>query len=429
MSSVELSRREAIRVSALGAASIAGGTVLSELSPSAMFAAEGKVTANDRIIIGFIGCGNRAKQLMDQVPPPGHIVAVADCYLKRANDAVKEKQTKWNVYQDYREMLDKEKLDAVVVATPDHARTGIAIRACMAGKDVYAEKPLTAYIAEGRALVNAARKYNRVFQVGSQQRTMERNRVACEFIRNGGLGKLSYVQGLAYGGPKRYTGLPDEPIPETDNWDVWCGPTEKRPFNNALQFAWMQWRDYSGGDMTNWGAHGVDQIQWALGMSHSGPVELWPVTPGTNGNVSMRYANGVDVRMELTRPHGPEGGGIFVGEHGKIEINRNKFTTNPPDLIPNAPPPASNEELKDKGWTAKPHLQNWLDCIRTREKPNADVEIGHRSISVCHLLNITRELGRKLHWDPDKEQFLDDAEANALVSRPRRKGYELPELS
>ena len=346
MSSVELSRREAIRVSALGAASVAGGTVLSELSPSAMFAAEGKVAANDRIIIGFIGCGNRAKQLMDQVPPPGHIVAVADCYLKRANDAVKEKQTKWNVYQDYREMLDKEKLDAVVVATPDHARTGIAIRACMAGKDVYAEKPLTAYIAEGRALVNAARKYNRVFQVGSQQRTMERNRVACEFVRNGGLGKLSYVQGLAYGGPKRYTGLPEEPVPETDNWDVWCGPTEKRPFNNALQFAWMQWRDYSGGDMTNWGAHGVDQIQWALGMSHSGPVELWPVTPGTNGNVSMRYANGVEVRMELTRPHGPEGGGIFVGEHGKLEINRNKFTTNPPDLIPNAPPPASAEELK-----------------------------------------------------------------------------------
>ncbi len=429
MNSVELSRREAIRVSALGAASIAGSTVLSELSPSAMFAAEGKVTTNDRIIIGFIGCGNRAKQLMDQVPPPGHIVAVADCYLKRANDAVKEKQTKWNVYQDYREMLDKEKLDAVVVATPDHARTGIAIRACMAGKDVYAEKPLTAYIAEGRALVNAARKYNRVFQVGSQQRTMERNRVACEFIRSGGLGKLSYVQGLAYGGPKRYNGLPEEPVPETDNWDVWCGPTENRPFNNALQFAWMQWRDYSGGDMTNWGAHGVDQIQWALGMSHSGPVELWPVTSGTNGKVSMRYSNGVEVRMELTRPHGPEGGGIFVGEHGKIEINRNKFTTNPPNLIPNAPPPASAEELQDKGWTAKPHLQNWLDCIRTREKPNADVEIGHRSISVCHLLNITRELGRKLRWDPEKEQFPDDAEANALVSRPRRKGYELPELS
>lgn len=423
-----LNRREILKASALGAASVAAAG-LSDFIPATVSAAESKASANDRIIIGFIGCGNRAKQLMDQVPPPGHIVAVSDCYLKRANDAVQEKGTKWKVYHDYREMLDKEKLDAVVVATPDHARALIGIRACMAGKDVYAEKPLTAYIAEGRALVNAARKFKRVFQVGSQQRTMERNRVACEFIRNGGLGKLSYVQGLAYGGPKRYTGLPEEPIPETDNWDVWCGPTELRPFNKQLQFAWMQWRDYSGGDMTNWGAHGVDQIQWALGMSHSGPVELWPVTEGTNGKVSMRYANGVEVRMELARPRGPEGGGIFVGEHGKIEINRNKFTTNPPDLIPNAPPPASAEELKDKGWTAQSHLKNWLDCIKTREKPNADVEIGHRSISVCHLLNITRELGRKLRWDPEKEQFIDDPEANTYFSRPRRKGYELPELT
>jgi predicted dehydrogenase len=425
MSSSRLSRREALKYSAVGAA---GAIALPHLISSTALAADEKPGANERVIVGFIGTGHRARQLMDQLPPPGQIVAVADCYLKRAHEAVGEKNSDWKVYQDYREMLDKEKLDAVVVATPDHARAGIAIHACQAGKDVYAEKPLTAYIAEGRALVNVARKYQRVFQVGSQQRTMERNRVACEFVRNGGLGKLVVVQGLAYGGPKRYTGLPAEAIPEGDNWDAWCGPTESRPFNSQLQFSWMQWRDYSGGDMTNWGAHGVDQIQWALGASETGPVEIWPVTPGPNGKVSMRYANGVEVRMELSRPRGPEGGAVFTGEHGKLEINRNKFTSNPADLIKNAPPPPTAEELADRGWVARPHLQNWLDCIKTRAKPNADVEIGHRSISVCHLLNITRELGRKLHWDPDKEQFVDDAEANTYVSRPRRKGYELPEL-
>jgi predicted dehydrogenase len=422
------SRREVLQYAAGAAAAVAGAIAMPQFIPSTALATEGKPGANDRVVIGFIGCGNRAKQLMDQVPPPGQIFAVADCYLKRAQDAVAEKRSKWSVYQDYREMLDKEKLDAVVIATPDHARARIAIHACQAGKDVYAEKPLTAYIAEGRALVNAARKHQRVLQVGSQQRTMELNRAACEFVRDGGLGKLSFVQGMNYPGPQRYTGLPAEPVPEGDNWDGWCGATELRPFNSQLQFAWMRWRDYSGGEMTNWGAHGVDQIQWALGMSQAGPVELWPVGPGTDGKVSMRYVNGVEVRMELSIGHGPMGGAIFTGEHGKLEINRNKFTSNPPNLIKNAPPPAKAEAWEGPGWIARPHIQNWLDCIKTREKPNADVEIGHRSISVCHLLNITRELGRKLRWDPEKEQFLDDAEANTYVSRPRRKGYELPDL-
>jgi predicted dehydrogenase len=418
MADSRFSRRKAIQYAA-------GGIAIPYFIPSGVLAAPGKPGANDRVVIGFIGSGHRANQLMDQVPAGGQIVAVADCYLKRAQDTVAAKKVDWKIYQDYRKMLDEQKLDAVMVITPDHVRTRIAIHACQAGKDVYAEKPLTAYIAEGRALVNAARNNKRVFQVGSQQRSMEVNRVACEFVRNGGLGKLKKVQGINYTGPHRYTGLPAEPVPEGDNWDAWCGPTELRPFNNQLQFAWMQWRDYSGGEMTNWGAHGLDQIQWALGASHTGPVEIWPVTPGPNGKVSMKYASGVEVHLELAK--GPQGGGIFIGEHGKIEINRNKFTTNPPGLIKDAPPPAEAETWEGAGWIAKPHIQNWLDCIKTREKPNADVEIGHRSISVSHLANIAREVGRKLHWNPDKEQFVDDPEADKYLNRPRRKGYELPE--
>jgi hypothetical protein len=162
-------------------------------------------------------------------------------------------------------------------------------------------------------------------------------------------------------------------------------------------------------------------------MSLTGPVELWPISPGPNGAVGFRYANGVEVRLDLA--NGPSGGAVFRGEKGNIEINRNKFT-DPKKLITNLPKQEDIDKWRDEValWQARFHLQNWLDCIKTREKPVADVEIGHRSISLCHLANITRELGRKLRWNPEKEQFVDDPEANNLVSRPRRKGYELPEV-
>ncbi len=394
--------------------------------PASALAAPGRPGANDRVIIGFIGTGGRARQLMDHVPEGGRIVAICDCYQQRYLDTLKEKKTDWKTYQYHGQMFDTENLDAVVVATPDHARVLPCIRACQAGLDVYAEKPLTLTIAEGRVLVNAVRKYKRVFQVGSQQRTMELNRFACELVRSGGIGKLKKVQGVCYTGPRTYEGLPEQPIPEGDDWDVWQAQTEARPFNHSLQFGWMAWRSYSGGEMTNWGAHGVDQIQWALGKSLTGPVELWPVTPGPHGKVSMRYADGVQVDYEL--PGGPVGGGIFTGTEAKIEINRNKFTTNPRDFVKDPPDPALAQSWEGAGWVARPHIQNWLDCIKTRKRPHADVEIGHRSISVCHLVNITREVGRRLRWDPDKETFLGDAEANAYVDRPRRKGWELPKL-
>jgi len=214
------------------------------------------------------------------------------------------------------------------------------------------------------------------------------------------------------------------PIPEGDNWDMWCGPTELRPFHNELQFAWMKWRAYSGWQMTNWGAHGVDQVQWALGKSFTGPVEIWPVSEGASGKVSMRNDDGVVVDFELEK--GPYGGCIVTGSDCKIEINRNKFTTNPKDFVEDGPEPAQAEKWEGPGWIAKPHIRNWLDCIKTRNRPNADVEIGHRSISTCHLANIARELGRKLKWDPDTEAFPGDEEANGLLDRPRRKGFELP---
>jgi predicted dehydrogenase len=414
------SRREFLKRAA--AASTAFGAPM--FIPARVLGRENAPGANAQVIIGVIGVGGRCKQLIDQIPAGGRIVAASDCYLQRATDAAKERKAKWALYQDYRQMFDKEKLDAALIATPDHARTLPCIRAVQAGLDVYAEKPLTVYVREGRVLVDHVRKHNRIFQVGTQQRTMEINEFCCRYIREGKIGKVKQVSGVNYPGPHRYKGLPEEQSPPTDDWNTWCGPTELRPFNSQLQFAWMQWRDYSGGEMTNWGAHGVDQIQWALGKDDTGPTELWP--DGDNGIVSMRYADGTPVRFD--RANAPMGGAVFTGADCKMEINRNKFTTNPPDFVKDAPGAAVQQKWEGEGWIARPHIQNWLDCIKSRKRPNADVEIGHRSISVCHLINITRELGRKLKWDPEKEQFVGDDEANKLLERPRRKGFELPEV-
>jgi hypothetical protein len=200
-----------------------------------------------------------------------------------------------------------------------------------------------------------------------------------------------------------------------------------RPYNSKLHLSWMRWWDYSGGEMTNWGAHGVDQIQAALGTDETGPVELWPLADGPKGSLGCRYANGATVRFVM--PMGQlAGGAIFVGDKGRIEIWRNNFRTDPAEMIKELPAAEEINKWKDEvaKWQAKYHMQNWLECMRTRSKPLADVEIGHRSVSVSHLLNITRQLNRKLRWDPAAERFEGDEEANGFLTRARRKGYELP---
>ncbi len=383
--------------------------------------------ANDRIRVGVIGVGNRSNLLIDQLPAGAEVVAVADCYLNRCNEAAAKRNAKWRIYHDYRRMLEQKDIDGVIVGTPDFGRILCSVHAVQSGKDVYAEKPLSLYLEEGRALVRAARKHGRIVQVGSQQRSMATNRLACEFVRNGGLGRIQYVQCVNYKGPVPMKETPEQPVPEGLNWDMWLGQTRMRPYSAEL-FEWHQWADFSGGMLTDWGAHGLDQVQSALGMDDTGPVEFWPLKDGPEGALAFRYANGVTVRLELVPQRGLLGGGAFVGEKGRIEIVRNDFRTDPAGMIKNLPPPEEVEKWRDSvaKWQAKYHLQDWLDCMRSRKLPLADVEIGHRTISVCHLAGITRRLGRKLQWDPKAERFQDDAEANALLRRPRRKGYELP---
>jgi len=381
--------------------------------------------------IGAIGVGNRAGLLLDQLPPSARIVALCDCNLPRAEAFKAKRGGDWAVYQDYRRLLDRRDVDAVIVATGDFQRVLPCIHACQAGKDVYAEKPLSLYVQEGRALVDAVRRHGRVLQVGSQQRSMEINRLACQFVRNGGLGRLLEVRAVNYTGPKANpASFPaGEPTPEGLDWDLWLHQAADRPYAKPW-LGWMGWRDFSGGQMTNWGAHGVDQIQWAVGADDSGPVEVRPLTAGPHGQVAMKYASGVEVNFVLEK--GPMGGAVFIGEKGKLEINRNKVTSNPPEiaagLLAAVDVDAEERKWSDEAalWQAEHHLQNWLDCIRTRSRPVADVEIGHRSVTVCHLANIARETGRTLRWNPAAERFVDDPAADALLIRERRRGYELP---
>ncbi len=401
--------------------------------PRSALAAPGKPGANDRITVGAIGVGGRATLLLQQLPESAQIVALSDCNLPRAEKFKADHQGDYPVYQDYHQILDRQDIDAVIVATGEFQRVVPCIHACQAGKDVYAEKPLTLYIQEGRALVDAVRRHKRILQVGSQQRSMEMNRVACELIRSGGLGKVLEVRAINYPGANASPadGLPEEPVPAGLDWNLWLNQAAARPYNGAWM-GWMGWRDFAGGEMTNWGAHGVDQIQWALGADGTGPVEMKPLTEGSNGAVSMRYASGVDVNFVIEPGKGPMGGAVFVCEKGKLEINRNKFSSNPPEIAAELSKKVDLVEEERKWsdelalWQAKWHMQNWLGCMRSRELPIADVEVGHRSISVCHLANITRAVGRPLRWNPEQEQFEGDEEANQHLTRPRRAGFELP---
>lgn len=419
-----MQRRDFLKTSATAAAGIAAPFFV----PNHVFGAQDRPGANDKIVIGFIGLGGRARWLLQYEEfPEAQIVAAADCYSWRFSDmkSVAPGAEKWKTYADYKEMFEKEKLDAVFVETTTHARVLICIHALQAGLDVYGEKPLTLTIAEGRTLVNAVRKHNRILQTGTQQRSMPRSRFASQLVKEGAIGKIHTVVACNFEGPKKWIPKPAQDMPQGLNWDQWCNQTELRPYHHDLQFGWSTWSDYDGGGqswgVTGWGTHSLDQVQCALGTDETGPVEIWPEEKGEQAKVTMRYANGTLLKLEGAKREHQDLGAIFLGDKGKIEILRGDFLTEQKELFKDAPPATPEGALE-----SSPHLRNFFECIRSRKKPNADVEIGHRSTTVCYLVNICRDLGRKLKWDPVKEQFEGDEEANKMLSRPRRKGYELP---
>lgn len=383
--------------------------------------------ANDRIGVGYIGAGRRARQLM-RLPKGMEMAAVCDLFQERTDEVARAKKCKG--YHDYDELLADPAVDAIVTATPDHWHAKVTIDSCKAGKHVYVEKPMTLTIVEGRQMTEAARKYDRVVQCGSQQRSMKECRRGCELVRNGYAGEIKVVHGANYPSPWECA-LPEQPVPEGLQWDEWCGQTTPRPYHIDLflpraqgrtdeqgrRLGWISYRPYSGGEMTGWGAHGLDIIQWALGMDESGPVEVWPEGEGLFAPVSFKYANGTVVKLD---DKGTGGGGVFEGTEGTIEIERGKYRASSKE-IENAVLKESDVHLPK----SDDHMDDFQQAIRQGARPIADVETAHRSTTVCHLGNIARWTGRHLKWDPKAEAFVDDDEANALRAREQREGYEI----
>ncbi|HRY51210.1 MAG TPA: Gfo/Idh/MocA family oxidoreductase [Candidatus Paceibacterota bacterium] len=424
-----MKRRDFLRRSAAATAAIA----LPTFAPSGVFAAARRLGANDRIQVGFIGVGGRARWIMTKEELPGaQIVAVADCFLPRCDEAASKVAggDRWKKYQDYRIMLEKEKLDAVFVETTTHARVRAMIHGMQAGCDIYGEKPISLTVAEGRVLANAVKRYRRVFQTGSQQRSMPINMHASRLVREGAIGKVHTVITCNFKGPKTWKPAEPqpEPIPAGLDWDHWCNQTELRPYYRELQFAWSDWDTYDGGGqvwgVTGWGTHSLDQAQCGLGLDDTGPVEIVPEESGPECRVTMRYANGVVLKLEGKNRGMEDLGAIFIGDKGRIEILRGDYTSDPKELRDNAPPVTPQGDRE-----SIPHIANFFDCMRSRRKTNADVETGHRATTLCHLVNICRITQRKLRWNPQKESFVGDEAADRLLSRPRRQGYELPKIT
>lgn len=405
--------------------------------PRHVLGGKGYLAPSDRITLGCIGNGKQGHGLLQAFLHTNEVQVLANCdvyaakrdHFKEQAEAFYAKQSsssKYNgctAYNDFREVLSRRDIDAVVIAVPDFWHAVIAVRAAEAGKDIYCEKPLSLTIEEGRAMVNATRKYKRVFQTGSMQRSWPEFRQTVELIRNGYIGDIKAVQ-VSVGGPSGTYDLPEEPLPKGLDWDFWLGPDSYYHYNHQIAPSlqddfWARWRYYKpfgGGDMTDWGAHMFDIVQWALDMDNSGPTDIIP-PDDAHAALTFRYANGITVTHEN---FGIDHAIRFTGSKGQIDIQRGKLETTPASLKDKVIGPDEKHV-----YHSSDHYKDWLDAIRKRSKPICDVETGHRSATVCNLGNIAYELKRPLHWDPVKEEFKNDKEANTLRGRKLRKQWDI----
>jgi len=446
------------------AASSAAALVSGFAVPAFLKAGE---SPNEKIRIGCIGVGGQGSGDSRSAARFGEIAAIADADLSHAESAKKAFAPNADVYQDYRKLLDRKDVDVVIQATPDHWHTKINIDACRAGKDVYGEKPVTFSIDEGKKLCKVVEETKRVFQSGTQQRSIKEFQTAVELVRNGRIGKLQRViVALPWcsmlGGP-----FEEKPIPATLDWDLYQGQAPIRPYypqrTHAI-FRW--WYEYAGGMATDWGNHHVDIAHWGMNVEETGPitVEARGIFPN-EGKADcfntpdrfyseMKYANGVTLSFYIvltdqfrfggineypeTTPEQKEwlwgkdypkemddnkrNGIMFIGDKGRIFVNRGSVYGKAVEELKENPLPSD-------AWKVRPssdHIKNFFDCVRSREETVAPIRIEHRSVSACHLTNISMRLGgRKLTWNPDAEQFVNDAEANAMLVREQRKGFEI----
>jgi predicted dehydrogenase len=439
------------RVAAAGAAVV----VPSVTAPSALGLGDA-VPPSDRITLGFIGLGmmGRGHLRIFLNYPEAQVLAVCDVDRWRREDGKTTVEQVYaarrgggayrgaEAYCDLRELLARDDLDAVVIATGDNWHGPATVMAAKAGKDVYCEKPISKTIREGRAMVETVRRYGRVVQIGLQQRSTPEFIRACRLVRGGRIGKVKIVY-VTFPGTSSDVNLPVEPVPEGLDWELWLGPAPWRPFNSKFHHygpppfvvPWHFCRDFGGGNLTSNAVHAFDVVQWGLGMDESGPVEIIPPETGEYPSLTYKYANGVllqvvDWKLDKQKHFVPDGwdlntrienfGALYVGSEGWIHVGREGYLKGfPPEII------GRSSEGPQRLHPVANHHQNWLECIRSRQQPACEVAVGCQSTIVAHLGCIAHWIGRALKWDPIKEEFAGDDEANRLRFRAMREPWSI----
>ncbi|HOF41049.1 MAG TPA: Gfo/Idh/MocA family oxidoreductase [Candidatus Hydrogenedentes bacterium] len=421
--SQQLGRRAFLQRAAAG---MGGAIAMPYLVPGTALGADGRTAASERITVGVIGMGGRGRQVTNafMAQPDVQVVAVCDVFRDRREAAKQQVDQYYGssdcaVYGDMLELLDRSDIDAVFIATGDNWHSEAAILAARAGKDMYCEKPLSVAITESRAVADTMRRLGRVFQCGTQRRSIGHFRFAVDLARSGKLGRLKVMEAEESTGFQQLydSVLPGEPEPprEEFDWNRWLGPAPWRPYNAqyATRGFWSAHTDFSGGSITEWGSHTVDLCQWANDADGTGPVEFDREGDRWVG----KYANGVKlvIRTGLrfgscpVRFEGDEGW-VETGDSGEIEVH-------PASLLA--------ERQFQGGYPSNNHVRAFLDCVKTRQETISNAEVAHRSISACHVANICKRLGRPVKWDPIKEEFIGDEEANRLRSRAYREPWYL----
>ena len=422
--------------------------------PSSIWAAETK--PNDRIVMGFIGMGKQGRNLLEAFLQHQrvHVAAVCDVDTTRRMDSLAQVNKFYTdrpasgspdckEYNDFREIIARDDINAVCIATPDHWHTIPNIAALSAGKDVYCEKPLTHNIHESIALMDVVKAKKRVMQTGSMQRSMEEFRVACELVRNGAIGKISHVE-CSFGPPGLPCDLPEEAMEPGLDWDLWVGPAPMRPYNSVLSPRgvhdhypnWRTYKEFGGGAVCDWGAHHLDIAQWGLGMDDSGPEEVHPPDdPKATSGAVLHYGNGVRVI------HGQGFGIHFFGEGGEVKVNRGKFEfwlggkkvagfagREDGGSLDTAINLVKKDFLKDakiKLYDSPDHIRNFLDCVGSRKKPITDEIIGGRSAICCHLVNQAYYNHEVIKWNPKKMRFAHDSGKAEWLTRDYRAPWKV----
>ncbi len=403
-----------------------------------MFIPQRAFGANDRVVTAHIGVGNQGTGNLMRFTDNAAVLCDVDSE-KLATASKKFKDKTGRILEgvgDFRRVLDRKDIDAVVISTPDHWHALPLIEACKAGKDVYCEKPLTLTIDEGKQMIAAARANNRIVQTGSQQRSSDNFRLACQLVRSGRIGKLKEVHVGIAGTNHPFVSRP--PVPDSDppshlDYDFWIGPAAMRPYNvDRVHYNFRFFWDYSGGQMTNWGAHHIDIAHWGMGMDESGPLSVegtaefhpqdW-IDVSTACRLTYQYPG--DVTMIVGQGQKDiRGGTRFIGTDGEIFVDRGKLESKPDSIVIDAKQAGGSDGLVPL-YVSGNHHRNFLDCVASRQLPICDVAIGHRTATACHLGNIAIRTGRKIQWDAQSEQIVGDQAAAAMQSRKPRAPWQL----